>query len=187
MVPEPRSVYALKFFFTAVVLLSTALGLAKLLIAAFPAEAGLSSWRTVTAFAISTSFLFCGSGCLYGALISVRRERQKPFRRWVCAALASGIAFVAVQTYALSSLLRQRGAEEFSEETATFVALFATLHAVHFLIAFLCLTYVAVQAFADRYDHEYFWGITFCSWFWHALVIVWIAILFVMILTRLYA
>lgn len=187
MVPEPRSVYALKFFFVAAALMSIALGLAKVLITYLPSDVGLSSWRTVTAFAISTSFLLCGSGCLYGALIAVRRERQKPFRRWVCTALGSGIAFVAVQSYALASLLRQRGIGEFSEDTSTFIALFATLHAIHFVIAFLCLTYVAVQAFADRYDHEYFWGITFCSWFWHALVMVWIAILFVMILTHLYA
>ena len=187
MVPEPRSVYALKFFFLAAALMSVALGLAKLLITFLPAEVGLTSWRTVVAFVVSTSFLFCGSGFLCRALIAVRRERQRPFRRWVCMALGAGIAFVGVQSYALASLLRQRDTGEFSEETLTFIALFATLHAIHFVIAFLCLTYVAVQAFADRYDHEYYWGITYCSWFWHALVIVWIAILFVMILTRLYA
>jgi len=37
--------------------------------------------------------------------------------------------------------------------------------------------YVTVQALADRYDHEYYWGVTLCAWFWHALGLVWCVIL----------
>ena len=63
----------------------------------------------------------------------------------------------------------------------------AALHGMHFVIALLFLSYVTVQAFADRYDHEYFFGVTVCSWFWHLLAVVWCAILVVMMIVRYYA
>ncbi len=53
----------------------------------------------------------------------------------------------------------------------------AGLHGVHFVIALLFVAWITVNAFADRYDHEYFGSVTFCAWFWHALGIVWMAIL----------
>ena len=187
MVPEPRSKYALTFFLLSTVLLAVAGGLSKLLIELLPINVELGSNQIPAAFAISTCLLFCGSGCMYGAVESVRRERQRPFRRWLKAAMVSGVSFVAVQTYALSSLFRQQNPEDVETGATAFVALFAAMHGMHFVIALLFLTFVTVQAFADRYDHEYFFGIFICSWFWHALVIVWLAILFVMLVARFYA
>jgi cytochrome c oxidase subunit III len=46
----------------------------------------------------------------------------------------------------------------------------------------LFLVFVTVQGFADRYDHEYYWGVLVCACFWHALGIVWLAILFVLVI-----
>ena len=46
-----------------------------------------------------------------------------------------------------------------------------------FVVATLFLSLVAVRTFADRYDHEYYWGVSVVAWFWHALGIVWLAIL----------
>ena len=54
---------------------------------------------------------------------------------------------------------------------------FALLHGVHFIVALLFVVFVFLRAFADRYDHEYSWGVTFCAWFWHALGIAWLAIM----------
>ena len=58
-----------------------------------------------------------------------------------------------------------------------------TLHRV--CVLFLC--YVTVQALADRYDHEYYWGVSICAWFWHALGIAWVALLFVMMAARFFS
>jgi heme/copper-type cytochrome/quinol oxidase subunit 3 len=41
------------------------------------------------------------------------------------------------------------------------------------------LLWVTLSAFADRYDHEYCWGVSFAAWCWHVLGVVWLAILFV--------
>ena len=58
-----------------------------------------------------------------------------------------------------------------------FVFMFAALHAMHFLVAQSVLLWVTLAAFCDRYDHEYYFGVTFAAWFWHVLGIAWLAIL----------
>ena len=150
-----------------------------------PAPTALPN-RFSIAFGLSTLLLLFGSGCMFRAVESVRRERQRPFRRWLLLALAAGTLFVSVQTYALTCLIRQQPPDEVSTGAAAFVAVFAALHGMHFVVAMLFLCYVTVQALADRYDHEYFWGVTICSWFWHALGIAWLAILVVMMIARFY-
>ena len=57
------------------------------------------------------------------------------------------------------------------------VLMFAALHGLHFLVAVLCLVFVANRAFADRYDHEYYWGVALCGYFWHALGVAWLFVL----------
>jgi len=44
------------------------------------------------------------------------------------------------------------------------------------VVALLFLVFIYLRALADRYDHEYSWGVTFCGWFWHGLGIIWITI-----------
>jgi heme/copper-type cytochrome/quinol oxidase subunit 3 len=60
------------------------------------------------------------------------------------------------------------------------------LHGMHFVVALLFLCHITVQAMADRYDHEYYWGVTVCAWFWHALGVAWVAILFVMLIAQFF-
>ena len=57
--------------------------------------------------------------------------------------------------------------------------MFAVLHVLHFTVAMMFLVYVMLRSFQDRYDHEYYFGVTVCTWFWHVLGIVWVAILLV--------
>ena len=58
-----------------------------------------------------------------------------------------------------------------------FVLALASLHAMHVIVATLFLSLVTVRTFAERYDHEYYWGVSVVAWFWHGLGIVWLAIL----------
>ena len=188
MVPEPRSAYAVRFFLAAVIMLAVAASLSFGLYSFFPPVATRRSNEFSLAFGFSTLLLLMGSGCLFRAERSVQRERQKRFRRWLLLAMASGTLFVASQTYALTILIRSQPQpmDEDSAGAATFVAVFAALHAMHFLIALLFLCHITIQAMADRYDHEYYWGVTMTAWFWHALGIVWLAILVVMLIARMY-
>lgn len=187
MVPEPRSVYALRFFFLAAVLLAAVVVVATFLLRLFPAEAHLPSNRFSVGFAVSTCLLFAGSACLQRAVAMVRIERQRAFRTWLIRAICCGTLFVAVQTYALTCLVRLQHPEDATAPGAAFIVVLATLHGMHFVIALLFLSHVTIQAFADRYDHEYFFGVVVCSWFWHVLGLAWCAILGVMLIVRLYA
>jgi heme/copper-type cytochrome/quinol oxidase subunit 3 len=130
------------------------------------------------AFLATTALLAAGSCVMSRARRAIRRERQVEFRRWLLTALAVGAFFMGAQSYALWTILpAERSAYEASAGVAPFVLMLAALHGLHFLVATLFLSYVTTQALAHRYDHEYHWGVTVCAWFWHALGIVWCAIL----------
>jgi cytochrome c oxidase subunit III len=196
-----RSEFAVPFFALSLLLLAISLGVSALL-NQFLLQDDISSQSGVhkdqavaedrgnkplfpLAFAVSTVLLGCGSAALANSLSHVKRERQRPFRRSLAAAMMSGSLFVGVQSHALSQLIRTQQPEEVPTGAEAFVAVVAALHAMHFVVALLCLSYVFVQAQFDRYDHEYYWGVTFCAWFWHGLGIVWCVILVVIGLAML--
>ena len=135
------------------------------------------------AFWISSVFLFAGSVTLQRAAWLVRVQQLELFRRWLILALTCGTLFVGIQVCGLWRLSQNqiRPGESLPESAETganaFVAMVAGLHGVHFVIALLFVTWITVNAFANRYDHEYSGSVTFCAWFWHALGIVWLAIL----------
>ncbi|MCA9076196.1 MAG: cytochrome c oxidase subunit 3 [Planctomycetaceae bacterium] len=130
------------------------------------------------AFAVSSVLLLFGSVEMSRALRFVRMERQREFRRSLFIALIAGGTFWGVQTYGLWLLMpHERTAEAAQSGVNTFVVMLAALHGMHFVVAVLFLSYVTVRALADRYDHEYYWGVSVAAWFWHALGVVWIGIL----------
>ena len=130
------------------------------------------------AFAFSTILLFFGSYSLNRSIQFVRIEKQAKFRFWLVTGLVTGALFMGIQSYGLWSMFPpQRAADEASRGVSGFVLCLATLHGLHFLIAVLFVAFVLARTFADRYDHEYYWGVRYCAWFWHFLGIVWMAIL----------
>ena len=125
---------------------------------------------------MSTALLAGGSLLLHRASRLVRFERQLEFRRSLAWALALGTAFVAAQTYGLWCLIAQHeAAKSVGLKDGAFA--FVLLHGVHFVVALLFVAFIYLRALADKYDHEYSWGVTFCAWFWHALGIAWLAIM----------
>ena len=138
-------------------------------------------------FWLSSISLITGSIALERASLFVSREQQKPFRSNLIIALVSGAFFVALQIYGMWILLRSQETEFAFATAETAVALgvkpyvfvAAFLHAMHFFLALLFLVYVTLNGIADRYDHEYYWGVRVCAWFWHGLGIVWLMILVV--------
>jgi nitric oxide reductase NorE protein len=187
VVPEPRSHYAVRFFLLSVALLAVSLGTAFMMIKVVPENPSRRENQFSIAFLISTLLLFTGSFCLFRAVYAVRREKQPLFRSWLKRGLAAGALFVAVQTFALSRLIHQQPPDQAETGAAAFAAVVATLHGMHFVIALLFLCFVTIQALADRYDHEYYMGVTICSWFWHLLGIAWLVILFVMFAARFFS
>lgn len=172
---QRRSNLALCFFLLSSVTLTVSIGGAWLMIQATSFVPSESDFLFPPAFAVSTVLLILGSASLQTASYHVRCERQRLFRRRMFQSLIVGIAFVIFQTQGLSCLLPQKqAAHEVGLRDGAFA--FAVMHGVHFIVALLFVAFVFLQGLADRYDHEYSWGVTFCAWFWHALGIVWLAI-----------
>ena len=93
-------------------------------------------------------------------------------------ALLFAVLFTSVQSYGLWAFMRStRDYQNPQLNTHGFVFMFAALHAMHFVVAQSVLLWVTLSAFLDRYDHEYYWGVTVCTYFWHLLGIVWLGLL----------
>lgn len=172
---QRRSNLALTFFLLSAVTLSVSIGGAWLMIRTSSFVPTEDRFLFPPAFAVSTVLLILGSVSLQTASYHVRCERQRLFRRRMLQALCVGIAFVIFQTQGLACLLPQKKvAQEIGLRDGAFA--FALMHGVHFIVALLFVAFVFLQGLANRYDHEYSWGVTFCAWFWHALGIIWLAI-----------
>lgn len=181
-----QSLFAVRFFAISVVAFALSGLLARLLVLFGRPPVGADAGAIPPAFWISTILLAAGSGALDQAVRSVRIERQRPFRRWLLTGLAAGTLFIGVQSYGLWYLLQNPNPDE---QVATGVNGFrfvvAFLHALHFTVALMFLVFVTLRAFADRYDHEYYFGVVVCAWFWHFLGAVWLAILGVFAITSI--
>lgn len=172
---QRRSNLALCFFFLSAATLSVSIGSAWLMIQASSIVPTEGRFRFPPAFAVSTVLLILGSLTLQAASFHIRCERQRLFRRRMLQSLVVGIVFVMFQTQGLSCLLpQQKAAREIGLRDGAFA--FALMHGVHFVVALLFVVFVFLQGLANRYDHEYSWGVTFCAWFWHALGIIWLVI-----------
>lgn len=167
-----------RWFFVLGIATTSAAGLVAVGLMRTLGRSGDPVFRFPIAFGVSTLLLVLGSVTIGSARRAVRWERQALFRRRLLQSVAVGAMFMGVQTYALWTILPvERSDSAASTGVAPFVLMLAALHGLHFLVATLFVSYVTVQAHAGRYDHEYHWGVTVCAGFWHALGIVWGAIL----------
>ena len=172
---QRRSNLALCFFLLSAATLTIGIGGAWLLIRASSIVPTATQFLFPPAFSVSTLLLMFGSVTLQTASRHVRCERQKIFRRRMMQSLFVGIAFVMIQTQGLWCLLAQKqAAQTIGLRDGAFA--FALMHGVHFIAALLFVVFVLLRALADRYDHEYSWGVTVCAWFWHALGFIWLVI-----------
>ena len=175
----PSSRFGIRFILVAAAVYCVAGLVAYALIRTLPPRPASREVVFPRAFWFTTALLALGSACLARAVRCVKMERQTPFRRCLVAALIAGTLFVGVQTYGLACLVRNQIAEEVQTGVNAPLTMAAVLHAMHFSLALLFLVWITLNALADRYDHEYFWGVMVCAWFWHALGVVWLLVLVV--------
>ena len=179
---EP-STFARRFFWLTLAVFSIGYAIARLLVLMTASQALPAEGRFPPAFGVSSALLLVGSVALHQALQAVRIEKPARFRRALLVALGSGTLFVGIQSFGLWCLVRQQSPNNASTGVNAFMVMLAGLHGLHFTVALMFLSYVTIKGFAARYDHEYFWGVQICTWFWHALGVIWLAILGVFLIT----
>ncbi|MCA9080161.1 MAG: hypothetical protein KDA58_06355 [Planctomycetaceae bacterium] len=177
---EGMSQLVLRFFLIAVCAFTAAWAVTYLLMMQFPRHTIGSGLRFPLMFIPTSVLLILGSITLERAILFVRVERQRLYRRWLLITLGLGSLFMGMQTFALWSMFPEhRAPGDASMEATAFALALAALHALHFLIAVLSVSWITARSLSDRYDHEYYWGVRCCAWFWHGLGVIWMAILFV--------
>ena len=179
-----RSTFARRFFWLTLFVFGLGGGLARLLVIWHGRPLPRIKGHFPPAFALSTCLLLAGSFALHRALESCRNEKARSFRRYLLWGLTAGTLFVGIQIYGLWYLILSQQPEDASTGVTAFVVCLAALHGLHFTVALMFLTWVTIKGFAARYDHEYYWGVQVCVWFWHALGIAWLAVLGMMLLTK---
>ena len=174
-----RGDFALRLFalYTSSVIFAAVVAMVLSAVFGLPEKSG--AIQLPIAFHVSSVILLLGSWQLHVASSAVRQEKQIPFRRALVVSLALGILFVGTQTYGIWCLMSSYTPTTQDTQTNAqgFVFVFIALHGLHFTVAMMFLVFVTLQGMVDRYDHEYYWGVTVCEWFWHILGIVWLAIL----------
>ncbi len=171
---------ARRFFLASILQATVVFAAAYFLALIFGRQAHSEKLHLPAAFGFSTVFLAVGSFYLERARMRVRREQQPEFRQTLVTALGFAMLFVSVQGFGIWAI--DKGTQDPKEAQIGvhgFVIMLTALHGMHFMVAQSVLLWVTLSAFADRYDHEYYWGVTFASWCWHVLGIVWLAILVV--------
>ncbi|GAB4135604.1 MAG: cytochrome c oxidase subunit 3 [Planctomycetaceae bacterium] len=168
--------FAVWFFQAGLVAVASSMFLSWALLRWLPPQPN-DSLALPSAFLVTTVLLIAISVFLHGALQNVRLEKQRRFRSQMRMALLLGVMFIGVQGYGIVDLLQENSPETASTSSLGFVAVFTALHILHVSVALLFLVYVTLKSHLDRYDHEYYWGVTVCAYFWHALGVVWLCIL----------
>jgi len=128
---------------------------------------------------VSTLSMFAVSGALHFATLNVRYEHQVRFRTWLRVAFGFAVVFMAVQAMGMRSLVQSHGEILAEGQFKQFGLIFflVLLHALHVLGGLIALFLVMRNASLNLYDHEKYWGVEICAYYWHFLDVVWIIML----------
>ncbi len=125
---------------------------------------------------ISTIIILVSSITLQHALVCVRREKLNHFRLSMLATLALAALFIAVQTPAMTTLLRTHESL-LQEHMHLYGMLFmlVLLHALHVIGGLIPMAVIGHHAWRRRYDHEHHAPVRCLAAYWHFLAVVWFA------------
>ncbi len=129
-------------------------------------------------FWASTALLLVVSTSLHFAIQSAKRSRFISIMVRTSVALIAAMAFLLVQSDAMSYLIVQtKSFDKSAFSPYPYTIVLAFLHALHVLAGLGGLMLVTGKAFLKLYDHEKHLGIEVCAIYWHFLDIVWIVML----------
>lgn len=143
---------------------------------------------------LSTALVLVASVTVQLAVRAIRRERQDLLRGWLVATLVVGLLFVFVQAPSLTTLVQehlatmrqfdQAGGGGFTDGMPSgtirpqpffgIIFVFILVHAAHVAGGIVQLVLVIRNAFAGRFDHEYYNPVKHTAMYWHFLDVVWL-------------
>ncbi|MGE5612456.1 MAG: cytochrome c oxidase subunit 3 [Bacillota bacterium] len=182
--PARMGTFGMWLFLAALAMLFAASMIAYIAIRTGPQGATRGAIHLPHALWLSTALILLSSVTMHRAVHAIRLERHRPFRIYLVTTLALAAGFVAVQTPALISLLKQHQAVE-GQKTPLYGLIFflVLLHALHVLGGIIGLIRVNLGAAHHRYDHEHCYGVRHIAMYWHFLDGVWLVMFLILHLT----
>jgi cytochrome c oxidase subunit 3/cytochrome o ubiquinol oxidase subunit 3 len=145
--------------------------------------------------ALNTFILICSSVSMVKAYAAATHDDQRGLRLWLVLTVLGGAAFVGVQIFEYTHLIREGflpgGIREGSplatalvdsgKVTATAAGLFGSafftmtgFHGFHVTCGVICMTFVTIKAFRGGYAGGRFHGVEVVGLYWHFVDLVWI-------------
>ena len=141
---------------------------------------------------LSTIVMIASSVTVHWALVSVQREHQLWFRRWLTMTLLLAVAFVLVQAPSLFMLIqehfavlaeRRPSADDPAFAQIGLIVALIVIHALHLLGGIVPLFAITMRASAGQYDHESHGAVKYIAMYWHFLDVVWLVMFAVLLIT----
>lgn len=126
-------------------------------------------------FLLTTVNLAAISVLLHLALSAVKRERQPEFTRYIVLSTILAVVFFLIQSPSLTWMmleLQQPGPAR--QNLYSFTFFLVIVHALHVVGGVVGLGFVLLGIRRQAYDHESYFPVTFCTYYWHFLDVVWI-------------
>ncbi|QRM27720.1 cytochrome o ubiquinol oxidase subunit III [Microvirga sp. VF16] len=140
--------------------------------AAGPSGADLFDLRLV---AVNTGFLLLSSITYGFAMLEMQKDRIRPTLSWLAVTGLFGAAFIAIELYEFSHLIREGATPQRSAFLSSFFALVGT-HGLHVTFGIIWLVTLMVQVRQRGLIVANQRRLMCLSMFWHFLDVVWIGV-----------
>ncbi len=124
-------------------------------------------------FTLSTIVLIISSFTMHFALMYVKRNKLNMVKTAVLVTLGLGLAFVFMQFYAWTILVKN-GIYFVGNPSGSFLYVLSGLHLVHLFGGIIAMVVIATKAILEKYTPQNYLGLQLGAIFWHFLDLLWV-------------
>ena len=124
-------------------------------------------------FTLSTIVLIISSFTMHFALMYVKRNKLNMVKTAVLVTLGLGLAFVFMQFYAWTILVKN-GIYFVGNPSGSFLYVLSGLHLVHLFGGIIAMIVIATKAILEKYTPQNYLGLQLGAIFWHFLDLLWV-------------
>ncbi|MBS1765416.1 MAG: cytochrome c oxidase subunit 3 [Bacteroidetes bacterium] len=124
-------------------------------------------------FTLSTIIIIISSFTIQYALYAVKRNKLNMVKTAVIVTLGLGLAFVFMQFYAWTILVKN-GIYFVGNPSGSFLYVLSGLHLVHLFGGIIAMIVVATKAILEKYTPQNYLGLQLGAIFWHFLDLLWV-------------
>lgn len=124
-------------------------------------------------FTLSTIVIIISSFTIHFAVYFVKRNRLNLVKTFVLVTLGLGLAFVFMQFYAWTILVKN-GIYFVGNPSGSFIYVLSGLHLLHLFGGIISIIVIATKSILERYTSHNYLGLQLGAIFWHFLDLLWV-------------